>query len=243
MNISLNNSPFSIFAQRFGNGLKSTQEKIERQQKMQSQVDFFEGQKAGLKNMQCDTMEEIAKKLELFNNYEAQIAAVKKQYNQEQMMHCMDEAQERGEKLAEAVKKLEPKTAEERREEMAEEALGVEEEGGMLTEMLDELPDLEEIKESLDELLPDSVEEELEAIEDMNEMTESMEALAEDSVLSATESMETLPEDSVLSVDAAEKVIIAEGTGSAQVLPEIVAQEKLTQEYLKEQYIPFDRKV
>jgi len=228
MNISLNNSPFSIFAQRFGNGLKSTQEKIERQQKMQSQVDFFEGQKAGLKNMQCDTIEEIAKKLELFNNYEAQIAAVKKQYNQEQMMHCMDEAQERGEKLAEAVKKLEPKTAEERREEMAEEALGVEEEGGMLTEMLDELPDLEEIKESLDELLPDSVEEELEAIEDMNEMTESM---------------ETLPEDSVLSVDAAEKVIIAEDAGSAEVLPEIVAQEKMTQEYLKEQYVPFDRKV
>lgn len=222
MNISLNNSPFSILSQRFGSGLKSTKEKTERQQKMQSQVDFFEGQKAGLKNMQCDTLEEIAKKLELFNNYDAQIAAVKKQYNQEQMQHCMDEARERGEKIAEAAKKLEPKTAEERREEIAEEALGVEEEGGMLTEMLEELPDLEEIQESFEEMLPEEVAEELEEMENMElepEAAESMEALRED--LEAADGMEALPEDVSLPAGTAGKVIVSEEV----------------------RYVPFDRKI
>ena len=54
---------------------------MERVQKKQSQIDFFEGKKAELKNMQCNTLDEIAQKLALFNNYNDQIDAVKKQFN------------------------------------------------------------------------------------------------------------------------------------------------------------------
>lgn len=135
MNISLNNR--SVLFQH-GNKLKSTEEKEERQQKAQSQIDFFENQKANLKNMKCETLEEIEHKLELFNNYDAQIMAVKQQYNQEQMMHAMDEARELGEKIAEAKEKFEAKTPEERKRDKIEEALGTEDEGGMMTELLDE---------------------------------------------------------------------------------------------------------
>lgn len=91
--------------------------------------------------MHCDTLEEIGKKLELFNNYNDQIDAVKRQFNYEQMMHCMDEAEELGEKIAKAAEELEPKTAEERREELAKEALGIEDDGGMLDELLEEMPE------------------------------------------------------------------------------------------------------
>lgn len=156
MNISMANSPLSVLTQHYGKGLKSTKEKIERFQKTQSQIDFFEGKKAELKNKHCTTMDEIAEKLELFNNYNDQIDAVKKQFNQEQMMHCMDEAEELGEKIAQAAKKLEPKTAEERREELAKEALGIEDEGGMLDDLLSEWPE-EDLQESLDEMLADGV--------------------------------------------------------------------------------------
>lgn len=184
------NSPLSVLTQHYGKGLKSTEEKIERFQKTQSQIDFFEGKKTDLKNMHCATLDEIAQKLELFNNYNDQIDAVKKQFNYEQMMHCMDEAQELGEKIAEAAEKLEPKTAEERREELAKEALGIEDEGGMLDELLEELP-TEELQETLEEMLTD---------------------------------------------DAALK------EASDEELPEIVEQEKLTQMYLEQQYIPIDIK-
>ncbi len=146
MNISMANSPLSVLTQHYGMGLKSTEEKIERFQKAQSQIDFFEGKKAELKNKQCVSLDEIAQKLELFNNYNNQIDAVKKQFNNEQVMHCMDEAQELGEKIAEA--------AEERCEEIAEEALGIEDDGGILDELLEDMP--EELQETLDEMLTDS---------------------------------------------------------------------------------------
>lgn len=151
MNISMANSPLSVLTQHYGMGLKSTEEKIERFQKAQSQIDFFEGKKAELKNKQCASLDEIAQKLELFNNYNDQIDAVKKQFNNEQVMHCMDEAQELGEKIAEAAEELESKTAEERCEEIAEEALGIEDDGGILDELLEDMP-----KETLDEMLMDS---------------------------------------------------------------------------------------
>ena len=141
MNLSINGlSGFSVFSQRFGTAgmLKSTQDKLDRQQKAQSQIDFFENQKENLKNMQCDSIEEIARKLEMFHSYEDQIAAVKKQYNNEQMFHTMDEARERGEQIAELAEDYAPKTEEERKEEMVEEALGIEEKGG-LTERLDSI--------------------------------------------------------------------------------------------------------
>ena len=62
MNFALNNMS-SIFTQNSGYRLKSTEEKMERIQKKQSQIDFFEGKKAELKNMQCNTLDEIAQKL------------------------------------------------------------------------------------------------------------------------------------------------------------------------------------
>ena len=119
MNLSVNVfKGFSIFSQKFGTAgmLKSTQDKMERQQKAQSQIDFFENQKENLKNMQCDSIEDIARKLEMFHSYEDQIAAVKKQYNNEQMFHAMDEARERGEQIAELAEDYAPKTEEERKE-------------------------------------------------------------------------------------------------------------------------------
>lgn len=155
MNISMANSPLSVLTQHYGKGLKSTEEKLERFQKTQSQIDFFEGKKAELKEKHCTTMDEIAQKLELFNNYNDQIDAVKKQFNQEQMMHCMDEAQELGEKIAKAAEKLEPKTAEEQREELAKEALGIEDEGGILDELLEDMPE-DALQETLDQMLTDS---------------------------------------------------------------------------------------
>lgn len=137
-----------------GGALKSTQEKLERQQKANNQIEFWENQKENLKNMECDTVEEIAKKLEMFHNYEDEIAAVKSQYNSEQMFHILDEAEEQGEKNAEAAKKAEPKTPEERREEIAKEALGEEETEGVLEEMLEEVTDTaEELLETEEEVI------------------------------------------------------------------------------------------
>lgn len=163
MNILLNNQ--SMLFTQMGGSLKSTREKLERQQKSQSQIDFFENQKSNLKNMTCETIEEIGRKLELVNNYEAQIAAVKDQYNHEQMLHCMDEAKELGERIAKAAEKLEPKTAEERKLEKIEEALGTEDEGGMLTELLEvSLEDTaayEELTEELSENIEDVEDSEL----------------------------------------------------------------------------------
>ena len=158
MNLSVNGlSGFSVFSQRFGTAgmLKSTQDKLERQQKAQSQIEFFENQKENLKNMQCDSIEDIARKLEMFHSYEDQIAAVKKQYNNEQMFHTMDEARERGEKIAELAEDYAPKTEEERKEEMVEEALGIEEKGG-LTESMEEVQEIAE--EMVEELVTENVE-------------------------------------------------------------------------------------
>ncbi|MDE5825368.1 MAG: hypothetical protein K2H91_11900 [Lachnospiraceae bacterium] len=171
MNISMANSPLSVLTQHCGKGLKSTEEKIERFQKTQSQIDFFEGKKAELKNKHCTTMEEIEEKLELFNNYNDQIDAVKKQFNQEQVMHCMDEAKELGEKIAEAAEKLEPKTAEERRKELVEEALGIEDEGGILDELLEDMPE-EALQETLDEMLTDGMVVKEELDEELPEIVE-----------------------------------------------------------------------
>lgn len=168
----------------WGSGLKSTQEKQQRQAECEGQVAFFEQQKENLKNRKCETLEEIAKKLEQFHSYEDQIAAVKAKYNSEQMWHVLDEAEEQGEKNAEAAEKLEPKTPEERREEAAKEAMGVEESGGMLEEMLDQV---EELTEELTEELMSEVSEELteefvsEASEELTEelMPEASEELSE----------------------------------------------------------------
>ena len=182
MNLSINGlSGFSVFSQRFGTTgmLKSTQDKSERQQKAQSQIEFFENQKENLKNMQCDSIEEIARKLEMFHSYEDQIAAVKKQYNNEQMFHIMDEARERGEKIAELAEDYAPKTEEERKEEMVEEALGIEEKGG-LTESMEEVQEITE--EMVEELATENVELLDEAMTTEDEMLTETELLAPEEV-------------------------------------------------------------
>ena len=177
MNLSVNGlSGFSVFSQGFGTAgmLKSTQDKLERQQKAQSQIEFFENQKENLKNMQCDSIEDIARKLEMFHSYEDQIAAVKKQYNSEQMFHTMDEARERGEKIAELAEDYAPKTEEERKEEMVEEALGIEEKGGLTESM-------EEVQEITEEMVEELATENVELLDEA--MTAESEVLAETELL------------------------------------------------------------
>lgn len=147
MNISMTGYGLPMFQNM---SLKSTQEKVQRQQKADRQIGFLENQKNNLKSMECGTPEEIARKLEMFHTYENEIAAVKAAYNQEQMFHVLDEAKELGEKIAEKTEKLEAKTPEERRKETAEEAMGTEESGGMLDEIFDEIEAIEE--ETLEEL-------------------------------------------------------------------------------------------
>ncbi len=137
--------------------LKSTQDRLERQEQTQRQVDYFEQKKDNLKNIKCNSVEEIAEKLNMLHTYEDQIAAAKAAYNSEQMWHILDESTERGEKIAEAAEKTKPKTPEERQEEMVEEALGIEDSGGMLEEILDEVGELTE--ELTEELVGDVVEE------------------------------------------------------------------------------------
>lgn len=147
--------------------LKSTQEKLERQQNAANQIEYWENQKENLKNVQCETVEEIAKKLEKFRSYDDQISAVRMQFNNEQMQHIMDEAREIGEKIAKEAKKLEPKTPEERREEMVKEALGIDDHEGLLEESMEEIEEIvdetvEELTEELTEKTAEVITEELE---------------------------------------------------------------------------------
>lgn len=127
-----------------GNGLKSTKEKLQRQQERDNRIAYLENQKSSLKHMECESTEEIGRKLELFHSYEDQIAAAKEAYNSSQMYHAMDEARERGEKIAEERKKHEPKSAKERSRELAREACGADEGTGMLTELTEEMQELAE---------------------------------------------------------------------------------------------------
>lgn len=131
-------------------GLKSTQQRMERQETRDRQIAFFENQKENLKKVTCETAEEIARKLELFHTYENQIAAVKTAYNNEQMWHMMDESREIGEKIAKAVDKSKFKTPEERQEDLVEEITG--QEGGGIMEELDEALE-EAIEESVEDVL------------------------------------------------------------------------------------------
>lgn len=153
---------------------KSAQEKADRQQKMNSQVDYWEDKKAGLKNKKCGSLEAIKERLDMLQSYEDEIMAAKVSYNKEQMFHALDEARELSEKIAKEAEKYAPKTAEERREEMAEEALGTEENKGELTESLEELTDVveeltEEVVESQQNTLENLESEEAETPEELSE--------------------------------------------------------------------------
>ena len=149
MGITVNAGKIPIFQRIQQKGLKSREEKAERQQNRDNQVAALEKQKADLKNMECGSLEEIEDKLGLLHSYEDQIKAVKQTYNNEQMRHILDEAREKGEKIAEELEKLAPMTKEEREELLQKEALGIDEDQGMLSELTDELTD--ELTEELTE--------------------------------------------------------------------------------------------
>ena len=94
--------------------------------------------------------------------------------DEEQLKEALEEkqleaSQELAEKIAEAAEKNKPKTPEERREDMIEEATGVEESEGLLSEVLDELTDvMEEVTEEITE----------ETVDELEEITEELDPLA-----------------------------------------------------------------
>lgn len=166
MGITVNAGKIPIFQRMQQKGLKSREEKAERQQNRDNQVAALEKQKADLKNMECGSLEEIEDKLGLLHSYEDQIKAVKQTYNNEQMRHILDEAREKGEKIAEELEKLAPMTKEEREELLQKEALGIDEDQGMLSELTDELteelteePDKELSEETAGEIAGEAAEE------------------------------------------------------------------------------------
>lgn len=177
MGITVNAGKMPIFQRIRQGGLKSREEKLERQQNRDNQVAVLEKQKANLKNMECGSLEEIEDKLELLHSYEDQIKAVKQAYNNEQIHHILDEAREKGEKIAEELKKLAPKTEEERKEALLEETMGIEEDSGLL----------EELMEDLTEELAEEITEELEEKTTENFIEEVAEELAEETVKDITE--------------------------------------------------------
>ena len=191
MNISWDQTSSILRRMNTAGMLKSTQDRLERQEQTQEQVDFFEKQKENLKNVSCESVEEIAEKLKMFQSYEDQISSIKAAYNQEQMFHILDESTE----IAEAVEDTKPKTPEERLEEMAEEALGIED-GGELEEAMEEL---EEVVEELTEELVEETTEEL------------TEALPENVELSAEEVAEAAAAANAAEKEAANAAGIPEG--------------------------------
>ena len=155
---------------------KATQDRMERQAKRDNQIAFFEKQKENLKNIKSNSLEYIQRKLDMFQQYDDQIDAAKAAYNNSQMFHILDEARERGEKIAEEAEKMAPKTPEERREDMIEEATGIDKDKGILSEVMDELED---------------------QIEEITEMAEDMAEISE-------ENLDELSEEALASADAAE---------------------------------------
>ena len=170
----------SLFSQGMS---KSERDRLARQEKANSQIAFWEERKASLKNMECDTVEDIKRKLEEFHSYEDEIKAAKMAYNYEQMWHTMDEAKEQGEKIAKAIEKSEPKTAEERARDLAEEVLDPEGGDGVLEELMDELTEAVEAME--EKRLEEAVEDAKELAENIEER--SLEQTAEEILKKAME--------------------------------------------------------
>ena len=83
----------------------------------------------------------------LIHNQETAVTAAKQEYNSSQMFHILDEAEERGEQMAKAAEKYKPKTEEERKEEAVDEALGTDDDKGMLA---DTVKDAAKVKELVD---------------------------------------------------------------------------------------------
>ena len=139
MNYSLSLLGKTMFGLQNQGMLKSTKDRLDRQAQRDGKIEFYEKQKQNLKNTEAQTVEEIAKKLEMFHSYEDEIKAAKQEYNSSQMLHVLDEAQERAEKIAKAAEKNKPKTPEERRKDALDEAAGKDEDKGELSEIMDDL--------------------------------------------------------------------------------------------------------
>ena len=165
---------------------KAEQNRMERQQKRDNQIAFIENQKHNLKNIQSESIEDIKKKLQMIEDYDNQIAAVKAEYNHEQVFHMLDEAWETGEKIAEAAEKAAPKTPEERKEELIEEATGVEKSDGLLADVMDEFEDIADEMEEMEESI-EEIEENLEEMDENMESVESVEDIPEEDKLIAEE--------------------------------------------------------
>ena len=164
------------------NGLKSTRDRLDRQSKRDNKIAFYEHQKENLKNMKTDSIEDISRKLEFLQRYDDAIVAAKDEYNHSQMFHVMDEAMERAERIAEEAEKYEPKTPEERREEMIEEATGVDKNEGILSEVMDELS---EITERMSEEIVENAEEITEELSTPETMVQADKAAKESEGVSA----------------------------------------------------------
>ena len=139
MNYSLSLLGKTMFGLQNQGMLKSTKDRLDRQAQRDGKIEFYEKQKQNLKNTEAQTVEEIAKKLEMFHSYEDEIKAAKQEYNSSQMLHVLDEAQERAEKIAKAAEKNKPKTPEERRKDALDEAAGKDEDKDELSEIMDDL--------------------------------------------------------------------------------------------------------
>lgn len=139
MNYSFSLSGRTMFGLNNQGMLKSTKDRLDRQAQRDGKIEFYEKQKQNLKNTEAQTVEEIAQKLEMFHSYEDEIKAAKQEYNSSQMLHVLDEAQERAEKIAKAAEKNKPKTPEERRKDALDEAAGKDEDKGELSEIMDDL--------------------------------------------------------------------------------------------------------
>ncbi|MCR5033645.1 MAG: hypothetical protein K6A92_12395 [Lachnospiraceae bacterium] len=174
------------FLSRSGN--KATMERLSRQEKRDATIAFLEQQKHNLKNMKADSLEEIKRKLELFQTYESQINATRAEYNHSQMFHLLDEARELGEEIAEAAEKMAPKTPEEYKEELLEEATGIEQDSGILPDGMDEL------EEQIEELAQQTEVETEESLE-IQELTEEGELTV---IAKEQTEGELIPEDAEL---------------------------------------------
>ena len=169
MNYSLSLLGKTMFGLQNQGMLKSTKDRLDRQAQRDGKIEFYEKQKQNLKNTEAQTVEEIAKKLEMFHSYEDEIKAAKQEYNSSQMLHVLDEAQERAEKIAKAAEKNKTKTPEERRKDVLDEAAGKDEDKGGLSEIMDDL--IQKADESA-EKMAESTEKADESAEKMAESTE-----------------------------------------------------------------------
>lgn len=235
MNIGMHDFGSSVFGRGLlpmGRGLKSTQQKRERQETRDRQVAFFENQKENLKNVKCGTVEEIARKLELFRSYEDQIAAAKAAYNNEQMWHMMDESREISEKIAEAVEKSKPKTPEERMEDFAKEAAGTES-GGILEELDEALEEALDLQREMWDVQQEMTQENLQngTVLDLQEAAAGKASMQE--TAGQTGEAATLEETQQLKWEA--------GPAMMQQTAEELAAEKLRRAEIL--YRPFDIKV